>query len=68
MGIDEDYMAWVKETMTQYDKEVTKALMQEVAAIPKKLCNKCSRLLTKNECECGLRDTECYYCHLKNHA
>ena len=63
----DDYETWLKITLTQYDKEVTKALIKEVASLPKKYCDVCKRPMTKNECECDIRDTECYYCHLKTH-
>ena len=61
----EEYEEWIKVTLTQYDKEVTKALVEEKASLPKKLCKECNRLMTLNECECDIRDTECYYCHIQ---
>jgi len=61
----EDYEEWIKVTLTQYDKEVTKAMVEEKASLPKKLCKECNRLMTLNECECDIRDTECYYCHIQ---
>jgi len=61
----EDYEEWIKITLTQYDKEVTKAMVEEKASLPKKLCKECNRLMTLNECECDIRDTECYYCHIQ---
>lgn len=61
----EEYEEWIKITLTQYDKEVTKALVEEKASLPKKLCKECNRLMTLNECECDIRDTECYYCHIQ---
>jgi len=61
----EDYEEWIKVTLTQYDKEVTKAMVEEKASLPKKLCKECKRLMTLNECECDIRDTECYYCHIQ---
>lgn len=61
----EDYEEWIKVTLTQYDKEVTKAMVEEKASLPKKLCKECNRLITLNECECDIRDTECYYCHIQ---
>jgi len=61
----EDYEEWIRITLTQYDKEVTKAMVKEEASLPKKLCKECNRLITLNECECDVRDTECYYCHIQ---
>ncbi len=65
MDEHEDYEEWLKITLTQYDAEVTKAMVKEEASLPKKLCKDCNRLMTKNECECDIRDTECYYCHMQ---
>ena len=62
----DDYEEWLKVTLTQYDKEVTKAMVKEKASLPKKLCKECNRLMTLNECECDIRDTECYYCHIQD--
>jgi hypothetical protein len=64
----EEYEEWIKVTLTQYDKEVTKAMVEEKASLPKKLCKECNRLMTLNECECDIRDTECYYCHIQSHT
>ena len=63
---DEDYELWIKETLTQYDADVTKAMVRETASLPKKTCKDCSRKMVKNECECDIRDTECYHCHLQS--
>ena len=43
----DDYETWLKITLTQYDKEVTKALIKEVASLPKKYCDVCKRPMTK---------------------
>ena len=67
MNEADDYEEWIKITLTQYDKEVTKAMVKEKSSLPKKLCSECNRLMTLNECECDIRDTECYYCHLQLH-
>lgn len=64
---DEEYETWLKIKLTEYDEEITKALIKEVASLPKKYCDVCKRPMTKNECECDNRDTECYYCHLLTH-
>lgn len=64
---DEEYETWLKIKLTEYDEEITKALIKEVASLPKKYCNVCKRLMTLNDCECNGRETECYYCHLKTH-
>ena len=63
---DEDYELWIKDTLTQYDAEVTKAMVKETASLPKKTCKECNRKMVKNECECDIRDTECYHCHLQS--
>ena len=68
MNEADDYEEWLKITLTQYDAEVTKALVKETSSLPKKLCSECNRLMTLNECECDIRDTECYYCHIQSHT
>jgi Zn-finger domain-containing protein len=40
----EDYEEWIRITLTQYDKEVTKAMVKEEASLPKKLCKECNRI------------------------
>ena len=67
MNEADEYEEWLKTTLTQYDKEVTEAMVKETSSLPKKLCSECNRLMTLNECECDIRDTECYYCHLQLH-
>ena len=64
---DEEYETWLKIKLTEYDEEITKALIKEVASLPRKQCEVCQRLITLNECDCDDKQTECYYCHLKTH-
>lgn len=63
----DDYEEWIKITLTKYDAEVTKIMIDEIATIKKIQCTVCNRPMTKNECECDIRDTDCYYCHLQLH-
>ena len=63
----DDYEEWLKITLTKYDAEVTKIMIDEIATIKRTQCKVCDRPMTKNECEGDIRDTDCYYCHLQSH-
>jgi len=68
MGIDEDYEAWAKETLTAMDREITRELIGDRAE-EKTRCPNCHRPEVHNQCACGKWSIYCYSCHLRtDHA
>jgi hypothetical protein len=64
MSVDDGYDEWYRGVLADTDREVARLIDGEHVRINTVECSTCSRLKTKNVCECEDLNTECYYCHL----